>query len=103
MAGEDEEKDRNEFVFRDLGETQAFQNNPSNRHGGGSHLIIKMKATYEFNRRRVHAREHLEEDRDVGRIQGSFGQHGPKSLTSPGVGGSCAQRKCDLTGIMTSG
>lgn len=56
-----------------------------------SQLVTKMKATHEFNRRRVHACEHLEQDGDVGGIQGSFGQHSPKGLTGPGVGGSCAQ------------
>lgn len=76
VMGKDEEEDRNisTWVY-----TQV------------SHLIIKMKATYEFNGRRVHACKHLEQDCNVSRIQGSFGQHSPKGLTGPGVGGSCAQ------------
>lgn len=61
------------------------------------------KATHELHGRRVHAREHLEQDGDVGRVQGPFGQHGPQGLASPGVGGRCAQGQRDLTGVVASG
>lgn len=77
-------------VLSDFRETQSFEK-PFSSAWRVSCLISKMKATYEFNRRWVHACEHLEQDCDVGRIQGSFGQHSPKGLTSPGVGGSGAQ------------
>lgn len=71
--------------------------------GAVARAAVTRKATHELHGRRVHAREHLEQDGDVGRVQGPFGQHGPQGLASPGVGGRCAQGQRDLTGVVASG
>lgn len=80
----------------------TFQNHPSHRHRGCLASLQEGKATHELNRRRVHACKHLEQDCDVSWVQGSFGQHGPEGLASPGVGGGRAQCQRDLTGVVAS-
>lgn len=57
---------------------------------------------HQLHRRGVHAAEHLKQDCDVCRIQGSFGQHGPQRLAGPGVSRRCAESEGYLTGIVTS-
>lgn len=61
----------------------------------------RLHLLYQLHRRRVHAAEHLEENRDVGRIQGSFRQHGTQSLAGSRVGCCRTKSKGYLTGIMT--
>lgn len=58
--------------------------------------------THQFDRRRVHAAKHLEQNCYISRIQGSLGQHGTESLAGSRVGCRCTKRKGYLTGIVTS-
>lgn len=62
-----------------------------------------MLSPHQLHRRRVHAAEHLEQNGDICRIQGSFRQHGTQSLAGSRVGCCCTQREGYLTGIVTSG
>lgn len=57
---------------------------------------------HQLHRRWVHAAEHLEQNCDICRIQGSFGQHGTQRLASSRIGCCCAECERYLTGIMTS-
>lgn len=62
----------------------------------------KVLSPHQLHRRRVHAAEHLEQNCDICRIQGSFGQHGTQRLAGSRIGCCCAECECYLTGIMTS-
>lgn len=87
--------------LREGGNSEASPNHPDTWCGALG--LPEAEAAYELHGRRVHAGEHLEQDRDVRRIQGSPGQHGTESLAGPRVGGSRAQGQRDLTGIVASG
>lgn len=58
-------------------------------------------SSHQLYRRRVHAAEHLEEDGDISRIQGSFRQHGSQRLAGSRVGCCRTERQSYLTGIVT--
>lgn len=63
---------------------------------------LKAVGSHQLHRRWVHTAEHLEQDCDVCRIQGPFGQHGTQGLAGSRVGCCCTERQGYLTGIMTS-
>lgn len=62
----------------------------------------RRSSPHQLHRRWVHAAEHLEQNCDICRIQGSFGQHGTQRLAGSRIGCCCAECERYLTGIMTS-
>lgn len=69
---------------------------------GGAAQVQGGPVPHQLHRRRVHAAEHLEENRDVCWVQGPLGQHGAQRLAGTRVSSCCAQSESDLAGVVTS-